>query len=194
MVSNELQEALQPVKRLYGTLWAALTSALLLYVVVLLLVTRDQPGPVNALDPMVRTALIFLGTGIGVGSFYYHKYVRSDAYLAPLVQRETQLKDVEDRARKIVVQAKTDPSVISQLALLTAFDRKRYCLAADLFVPFVLNLALNESVALVGFVLALPSRDLWVYIPFAGTALLLNIYMRPDLLPLMERCEQWRVS
>jgi membrane-anchored glycerophosphoryl diester phosphodiesterase (GDPDase) len=192
MVSKELQEALQPIKRIFGMLWVSLTSALLLYVVVLILVARGQSGPVNDMDPRLRTALILLAIVAAVGSLYYRKHVRSDAYLAALIQRERDLNDVEDRARKMVAQAKTDTKIISQLASLTSFDRKRYCLAAELFLPFVLNLSLNESVALVGFVVALLSRDVSVYIPFAGIALLLNIYMRPDLNHVMQRCEQWR--
>lgn len=194
MVSNELQEALQPIKRLYGALWAVLTSTLFLYVVVLLLIARNHPDTINAPSPMVRNVLIFLAITAAAGSLYYRGHNRSTKYLSGLVRRDSQLKEAEDRALKLVVQAKTDPKVISQLSLLTSFDRKRYCLAADLFLPFVLNLALNESVALLGFVLALPSRDIGVYIPFVGAGLLLNVYMRPNLNQLMERCEQWRVS
>jgi hypothetical protein len=194
MVPNELQEALHPMKRLYWALWAALTSAILLYFAVILLVARNEPDPLNAIHPTVRTVLILLAIGSAVGSFFFRKHNRSDSYLGALLGRENRLKDAEDRARKLIVQAETDPNLVSQLSLLITFDRKRYCLAADLFMPFVVNLALNETVAILGFALALPSRNVGIYIPFATVALLLNLYMRPDLSVLMERCEQWRVS
>jgi hypothetical protein len=194
MVPNELQEALQPIQRLYWVLWSALTSALLLYCAVILLVARNEPDPMNAMDPTARTVLILLAIGLAFGSFFFRRHNRSDPYLRALLGRENQLKDAEDRARKLIAQARTDPTLVSRLSLLIPFDRKRYCLAADLFLPFVLNLALNEMVAILGFVLALPSQNVGVCILFATVALLLNLHMRPDLSHLMERCEQWRVS
>jgi hypothetical protein len=50
MVSNELAEGLEPIKRLYWMiLWAAVTVPLLLYFVVLLIVMGNEPDPMNAM-------------------------------------------------------------------------------------------------------------------------------------------------
>lgn len=194
MVSNELAEALEPIKRLYWILWAALTVPLLLYFVVLQIAMGNEPDPTNAIGPTVRSVLILLVVVLTIGSFFYRRHNRSDAYLATLLGRSDQIKDVEARTRKLIAEAKTDPNISSRLSSLVPFDRRRYCLASDSFLPFVLDLALNESVAVLGFVLALLERNIALYIPFATVALFLNVYIRPDLSNLMERSEQWRAA
>jgi len=196
MISAEFEEAIKPIKRLYHLLWFSLTTAIVLYLMVLIIRSDSAALLPSAIDPLVRVILTVVAVLVGIGSLLYHRYTHSESYLRRMMSRDIQLHDIEEKARKLTAQAKSNSSTGSSakasLAMLTAFDRQRYALAADGFVPFVLNLALNEAVALLGFVLAILSRDIWPYLPFAVAAMALNIYMLPRLDNLMERCEIWR--
>lgn len=75
MVSNELAEALEPIKRLYWKLWAALTVPLLLYFVVLQIVMGNEPDPTNAIGPTVRSVLVLVAVGLAFGSFFYRRLI-----------------------------------------------------------------------------------------------------------------------
>jgi hypothetical protein len=181
---------------MYQMIWISLTAAIVLYLLVLVWISGQVSGRPSTIDPLVRGILTALAVLIGVGSLLYHRRTQSQSYLRLLLSRDMQLRDIEERARKIIPQNKSDassvPNGVSKLAVLTPFDRKRYALAADGFSTFVLNLALNEAVALFGFVIAILSRDLWPYLPFGLAAIGLNVYMRPRVNGLMERCELWR--
>jgi hypothetical protein len=196
MLPNELAEALQPLKRLYVVLWFALTAAIVLYLFVLFLTVRSISGSAATIEPIVQYLSVLISLVVGVISLLYWRHSRSDTRFQRLLARDIQLKDVQEKANKLVVQPKSkgspDQKTLLQLSTLASFDRRRYAVAADLFLPFLLNLALNETVALCGFVLALLRRDLWQFLPFATAAILMNIYMLPKLENLMERCERWR--
>lgn len=198
MITTELSESLQPVKRMYQTVWVGLTAAIVLYLLVLVLVSGQDSGAPSAIDPQVRSILTLLAVLLGAGTLLYHRRTQSESYLRRAMSRDMQPRDIEEKARKVTPQNKSDAvsdvSAASKLALLTPFDRRRFALAADGFLPFVLKLALNEAVALLGFVIALLSRELWSYLPFGTAAIALNVYMRPRLDSLMERCEAWRTT
>jgi hypothetical protein len=87
MVSNELAEALEPIKRLYWKLWAALTVPLLLYFVVLQIVMGNEPDPTNAIGPTVRSVVVLVAVGLAFGSFFYRRRNRPDSYLVGLLGR-----------------------------------------------------------------------------------------------------------
>ena len=53
------------------------------------------------------------------------------------------------------------------------------------FVPFVLSVALNEVIVILGFVIANSSRDGYSIIPFAAAGLLLHLYNFPSLKKLI---------
>lgn len=198
MITTALSESLQPIKRMYQLIWASLTAAVLLYLLVLVFISGQVSGMPSTIDPLLRGVLAVLGGLVGVSSLLHHSHTQSDSYLRRMMSRDMQPRDIEEKARKMTPRNRSDAAsvadAVSKLALLTPFDRRRYALAADGFLPFVLNLALNEAVALFGFVIAILSRDLWSYLPFGITAIALNVYMRPRLEGLMERCESWRTA
>jgi hypothetical protein len=198
MIPTELSESLKPIKRMYQLLWVSLTAAIFLYLLVLVINSDQVSGTPSTIDPIVTGVLVSLGGLLGVGSLLYHSYMQSESYLQRMMSRDMQPRDIEEKAWKMTPQNKRDAAsvayAVSKLALLTPFDRRRYALAADGFLHFVLNLALNEAVALFGFVIAILSRDLWSYLPFGIAAIALNVYMRPRLEGLMERCESWRTA
>jgi hypothetical protein len=196
MLPNELTEAQRPLKRLYIVLWFALTAAIVLYLLVAFLTVGNIAGSSASIDPIIRYVLTLISLSVGGISLLYWRHSRSNTGLQRLLARDIGLQDLQKKANKLVVQSRTngspDQKTLSQLSTLTAFDRRRYAVAVDLFLPFLINLALNETVALLGLVLSLLSRDLWQILPFAAGAILMNIYMLPKLENLMERCEQWR--
>ena len=141
--------------------------------------------PVN---PVFRNLMFFVGVVIAVGSLLYWRHTQSDAYLQRILSH-----DVDVDATKAKMQKwNMAPELVSKMPSLSDFDRRRYGLALSLQIPLLLNLTLNESVAVLGFVVVVATRNFLVLIPFAAAAIGLNAAMFPRLDGLMERSERLR--
>jgi len=74
-----------------------------------------------------------------------------------------------------------DESRTRALAALSQHERRLLAAAQASFVPFIVQLALQESIALFGLVLSILSASAAPVIPFATGALLLNLRVSPKL-------------
>ncbi len=189
MISNDLREVLQPIRRFQIILWFALTNAIILYLVLAIFLSSGTLGGSPA-DPLLRNLFIFASVAIAIGSFIYWRHTHSDSYIKQILLREIGGEQLSAESRKWNVKAELD----SKLMSLTTFDKQRFALVLALQIPLIINLALNESIAIFGLVGALLDKDFFFILPFVAAAIALNCVMFPRLDSLLERTERWRTG
>ena len=187
MFSIELQAVLKPIRQVQTFLWVALTGSGLIYVVIaFFLVTAGERSPADA--PLVVPLLGLAAAISTIGSLHYWRHTHANSSLEKLLGDPQVLGSLQEK------EAAKIPALRSLNVLddLSTFDQKRCAVAAAMQTPLIINLALNEAVALLGFVLVFVTRELSHIIPFASVALVLNAMMFPRIDNLMERMERWR--
>ena len=111
------------------------------------------------------------------------------AVLAPIMPRliatDSRLRQVIDRPPEALA---TDPKTgavseyrLAKIKLLSVDEQRLIALVSGSFVPFIVRLAFNESIALFGLVLAFTSKSFVAVLPFAVLGFVLNL-MVPSLL------------
>lgn len=185
MVTTELRELLQGTSRILWVLWFAMTASIWLYVAVAFFVTGGARGP-GAPEPMISWILGALGVAMGVTSLLLPRFLGSDERLRATLEAPV---DLESLARDPRTGA-ADPERLRRLERLSETERKLLTVPAFVFLPTILPLALNESVALFGLVLVFLTRSFDVILPFAIAATVLNLLSRPALDSVLERASR----
>lgn len=183
MVSPVLHDLLRPQLLVLRLLWTALTVSIAIYVAVAWLVVAEGPLAGEA-PPAVALVLGAVALTTVVLSFLVPRLLLSDERLRALVA------DASPDVERLAVDPRTqqvDPERQRRLAQLSPGERRLLPVAAAAQAPLVVRLALNEAVAIFGFVLALLTGDVAALLPFAAVALVLNVLAWPRLDPLLER-------
>ena len=188
MLSLELQAVLKPIRRVQTLLWAALTGAVFLYVFIafFLVIAGETLG---TSDPSLFVSLLGLAAVIlAIGSLHYWRHTHANDSLEKLLRDPLVLQSFHKRMSERI--SDLESSTVHDD--LSSFDRKRCAVAVAMQTPLIINLAFNETVALLGFVLVFVTREFSHIIPFAAVALVLNAMMFPRIDNLMARMEGWR--
>jgi hypothetical protein len=153
---------LEAFTRVQRIIWGALTLSQVMLAVTLLLAFRGDPqGP----DPNANAVDLPLSLGaaaLAFGASSYRRWAHSNA-----------------RLQKLGEMARDAPSEARLTKLLGLVQ-----------VPFVVSLALNEVVALLGYVLAFLHREPSRFWPFLGVALALNALAFPRPARLVARVRE----
>ena len=168
MVSPTLNKLLTGRSFVLWILWGAMTLSIAIYVVVAYVATQQEG---TAVDPAVLGTMQTAMTGVGVA-----------AALASVLLRLFGASDARIRARLTSGAARSEtPEGLDEAGarLLT--------LAPWYFPMFVVQLAINESVAIFGLVLAFMGRDGALILPFAVAAVVLNFMAFPRLHAIVRR-------
>ncbi|MCY3985610.1 MAG: hypothetical protein OXF23_00995 [Candidatus Dadabacteria bacterium] len=107
----------------------------------------------------VRVAFLLGGAGLGMISFFIYRFTLSEKSLR----------------RKFLAEEKKGAE-----KSLEEFSNR-------LLLPHVVPWGINETIVLLGFVLAFMSKDPGDSIPFSVTGIILHIYMYPRVEQLIER-------
>lgn len=102
-----------------------------------------------------------------------------------LIATDSRLREVINRPPEALA---TDPRTgavseyrLAKIKLLSVDEQRLIALVSGSFVPFIVRLAFNESIALFGLILAFNSKSFVAVLPFAVVGFLLNL-MVPSLL------------
>jgi hypothetical protein len=179
MRSRELEELLGQSERVRRILWIALTATIVVYLAVAYAVA-GEPRP---LAPGLEMALAFASMGVAAFSLATPRVLLSDERLDRYLAEEPSSSPLATRPRT----GQVDPVLLARVERLPAAERRLLGLAQLFFVPFVVRLVLNESIAMLGLVIALVSSQPGRMLPYAGAAIVLNLLTSPSLDPLLER-------
>ena len=185
MVSPALREAARPVLKAQTILWAAMTAAVVVYILIVHVAARPDADPV---PPVLRLGLSCLALAEIVAVFLYRRFQLSDDALRRLVDDEGTLSGITE------IQNASE-EMLRSVEALDAAERKVLNLLFAVQTRVVIALALSETVGIYGLVLAFMSGIPSDVYPFAGAALMLCLLNRPPGMELVEKAYAWvRVS
>ena len=156
MLSPALVDATVAAAQRMRVIWAVLSGSILLYVGVLYLIRPGSPEPAAAPDVLLLSAYLQALLVAGVSLAYRH-WALSEA-----------------RLRRSMDQLNGP-----ELPGVDRTDGRLYRVLGHLQVVDVVGLALHESIALFGFVLAFLTVDPVRILPFAALAIVANLLIFP---------------
>ena len=167
MRSPELSTAVRPTERLLRILRLVYVGAIPLYAIVLLATSGGWPAPGNAwfpYSPMTLPITIVAAITV-ISSRSVSRSMLSDAALERMLSTEAS----------------------SSVPGLRPEEQKLAALAPKLVVPFIVEFAFYEAVALYGLVLGFLSHSLALFLPFGVVAIGLLLSLPVSLDPLLDR-------
>jgi F0F1-type ATP synthase membrane subunit c/vacuolar-type H+-ATPase subunit K len=184
MRSTALNEVLRPARFTQGILWVALTMSIVIYVGVAWMVA-SQRAESRPLDPTLELGVTLVAFLLAGASVVMPRWLLSDDRIREFLGKEWSPAEFLGNRRPIAGM----DAVVAKLRLLPEHERKLAGVPALFFTPFILRMVLNEAVAILGLVLAFLSGRFEPVLPFAITAIVLNLLAFPRLDPLIERVE-----
>lgn len=174
MISGPLARVLRRFLLVQRSLCVTHTTAIVIYGGIALVMANASLGFAKV------TAVLVLPCSIGAVivaavSVYYRRWVYSDANLDRLLTRPIDMARLAKQPRT----GRLDEAFAAEIDTLPKHEQRFVKLFADLQTPLVINLALNEIIALIGFVLAVLQRNPSLLLPFAAAGVVLNIWVWP---------------
>src|SRR6266436_7279175 len=161
MQSETFQSLVKPLEKICRIIWLAFLAAVVMYVGCAYALRSQIPGGVGpALSHTLTIYLVILSLVAAVLAPYLPRLLLSDSRLREIIDQppETTARD----SRTDIV----DEDRLTRIRTLSPDEQQLFALVPAYFVPFVVRLAFNESIALYGLVLALVSKSFAVILPF----------------------------
>lgn len=174
MANPALTTLVEKNSKILKIVWVALLFAIVLYSGLSLTFSYSgNSDPGEALKYIFYTIAVLLA----LTSILIYKKVFSEKSFKEKLKREM---SAEELAKDIGTN-KVDPDKKKALETLSTMELKLYGLSGSFFIPYVICWALNESIVLIGFVMAYVFNDGYEIVPFTLAGLLLHVQMYPKL-------------
>ena len=187
MISAELRELLRPSTLTSRVVWFALTASIWVYVGIVYYLQALDKEPTRTLDPMFAATFYVLSGAVAAASLVYRRWARSDSRFERILR-----ENVDPNA--LAMNPKTrqpNISLLRRLEALQDFEQRIFRLNMLYQTSMIVSLALNEVIALFGFVLGFVGRDMGTSIPFAVIATALNLVVFPRPESVTARVQRW---
>jgi hypothetical protein len=182
MISPTLAEALRRPLLTQRVLWVGYTASIAVYYVVVQVLSRG--APVAPALPEALSPYLWLAAGVvALAAVLYRRRVNSDAYLFALLARPAAPEELAKDGRT----GRVDENYRRQIEAISESDRRFLALFSRLQTQLIVSLALHESIALLGLVLAFLHHDPASLVPFGAAAVALNLWVWPSRERLHER-------
>lgn len=180
MANPSLTTLIAKNSKILKIVWGVLLFAIVLYSGLSLTFSYSRiSDPGAALKYIFYTIAVLLAL---TSILIYIKVFSEKSYKEKL-KREM---SAEDLAKDIGTN-RVDENKKRALETLSTNELKLYGLSGSFFVPYVICWALNESIVLIGFVMAYVFNDGYEIVPFALAALLLHVQMYPKLEQIVDK-------
>jgi hypothetical protein len=165
MQSENFRALVKPIATVHRVIWLAFIGAVPIYVVVAYL----QPGRIeqSVTHPMPTSFTISL-VMLSLLAPYMPRLLLPDSRLRQIIDQPQETLARDPRTGIV------DEDRLTRIRTLSPDERRLFALVVAHFVPFLVRLAFNESIALFGLVLSLLSRSFVAVLPFAIVSLALN--------------------
>ena len=185
MRSETFNQLVKPTQFIMTILWVALLLSVFVYIVIGFLVTSGNEP--RALDGVMVVVLAACAVGCAGASFIVPQMMFSPERIRKHMRSNE--VDLEAVAKNPQTQS-IDEDKLAKLESMSEIEQRLVGLPALYFAPFILGLALLESVGIFGLILTFLSQDVTYVIPFSGAAIVLMILRRPRLEAIFERAER----
>ena len=184
MISRELSALTRPTRFILTILWFAMTASVVIYVGVCFAITQGQePWPIEA---TVLYVMIAAACSTGAASWIVPGLMLSNERIRKHMRGDVDLEEMATNPQT----RKLDEDRLARLRELSDLDKRLAGLPAMYFAPFIVGIALAESVAIFGLVLTFLSKDMTYIVPFAIAAIALMLLRYPRLEPLFDRASK----
>jgi F0F1-type ATP synthase membrane subunit c/vacuolar-type H+-ATPase subunit K len=168
-----LQETLRSRMFVMKILWTAMVVTVLLFVGLAYFINAQQQPDVA--QPQLQMVLYGVAGVLAVMSFFLRRRFLSS-------HRNLSISTLEKAMRGLVGDGQAeDAEVPAQVRRMQAIDAKVGALSGRYFTAMILSLAMHESIALCGMILAMIERRFEAMIPFAIAAIVLDLLIYPRL-------------
>lgn len=158
--------------RVMRMLWFAFSGSVLIYLAVGYLVTMaGRPAPPNI--AVLRLALDAVGVITALGVIVFKMVAFTREQVSKRLAEPARLEQIAGTPNT----GEPDAAVVERLRSLSEKEQKLLGFIAWYQIRFILVLALNESIALLGLVLTILTGSPSEMLPFLGVALFLNARM-----------------
>lgn len=176
MYSETLLSLVQPLETIRRVIWIAFLGTILLYVAVAYAFFGEAGIGFNALGLSPLTIVcVALAVAAAVLAPTMPRLIAPDSRLRQLINQTPEALATDPRTGAVFENR------LAKIRMLSADERRLYALVNAGFVPFVVRLAFNESIALYGLVLAFTAKSFVALWPFAVVSFALNL-MVPSLM------------
>lgn len=175
MISDPLARVLRRFVLIQRIMCVYFTAAIPIYGGVVLVTRSAHIGVGSMIDTSVLLAIATAAAIIAVASVVHRRWCYSDAYLDRLLGSPMDVRRQATQPRT----GRVDQDLAANIDALAPHERRFVALFVALQTPLLINLALNELIALIGFVPAFLAQDLTMFLPFAVAAIVLNLCMWP---------------
>jgi hypothetical protein len=173
MTSNELRDLLRPTTLVLRVIWAAITMSIAVYVLVLYLIPFGEE--IAVAGGGLTTALYVAAAVLAVVALFYRQRALSAEQLQRIAERPVDARSlaVDPGSREV------DPERLRRIEALAPVEQRALAVAGALRTRTIVVLALNEGIAVIGFMAAFLAQSPPVILPFAVTAVVLNLFVFP---------------
>lgn len=181
MLTPRLEELVRPSELTARVIWVGLTAPIVVYVVVAFLVTDPAA---SAQEPLLalQAVLIVVALIAGTVSLLLPRFLLSDERLQRVLRDDPALEDLARDPQT----GKVDEERRRKIEALSTQERKLLRLPPVYLTQLIIRLALTETVAIMGLVLAIISNSPQLVVPFAALALVLNLSSLPKVKEQLE--------
>ena len=177
MQSEAFTSLVRPLQTTRTLIWISLNVAIVLYVVVACIQFGVPSTTAGAFSHPMAWPLVAIAVAATIAGRMFPTMFYPPQRLRDLLTRDADLRAI---ARNPQTGA-LDEERLAKLEALSQQEQRLIAVAQASFTPFIVQLAIQEAVALCGLVLAFLSQSAAPVIPFAAAALLLNLMVPPKL-------------
>jgi len=177
MFSEPLNKVLKPALRAIGIVWLVFSASPLLFAGIIYFFQKNTWYNSHALFELPETlAILFpmLALCQGTASFYLLRKLLNPQRMRKIVAQEWKLLKPEQ------MQSPALKARLESLTQLDGLEKNIFKTFPKWFSAHLLCWALNEGIAIYGFLLSFFSQRFEPILPYAIAAILLNLSMRPN--------------
>lgn len=174
MPSETLKQILKPRILVMNILWTAMTLSILLYVG-LAYFLYPQGQVAQPVASSLRSAVFLIAGSVAVLSLMLRKSFLSPGRIYDVLKQEVDPQELATNRETGQIEQER----LTKINALTPLEMKAIGLSGMYFTTLLLSLAMNETVALLGLMLAILEQRPEPVIPFAAAALALNLIIFP---------------
>lgn len=175
MHTETFRSLVEPLETIRRVIWIAFLGTIVAYVAVAYAFFGKTGAGVDAISLNPLTIFcVTLSLAMAVLAPIIPRMMASDSRLRQVIDRPPEALATDPKSGTVSEQR------LAKIKMLSVEERRLVALVSSGFVPFVVRLAFNESIALYGLVLAFNSKSFVVLLPFAVVSFVLNL-MVPSL-------------
>ena len=155
----------------------------LFFVLVAYFITGQNQAEPLPVQNELRMVFYALAVGLALASYFLRRRMLSSERLQPAMRLNVDLQALATDSETGV----TDEARLAEMKKLSPLELKAIGLSGRYFTAMLLSLALHESIALCGMMLAMLEQRFEVILPFAAVAIVLDLLIYPRLDKFVEQ-------